>query len=128
MNNDQQIYVPGVCNIGPVEIAARKRFGWTGLIITIAVAALLFLVHADPWVRLVLFFPAAAAAMGLIQGYSHFCAGFGMKGFFNFGSELGKTETVQQQKFRKKDKQKAWRIIDASILTGMVVALIAFFG
>ncbi len=124
---DPQTYVPGVCNIGPAEIGARKRIGWIGLVVTVLLwAAFIFFRIAAPW-RLFLFIPAAMSATGFIQAYAHFCAGFGMKGLFNFGTEVGKTETVQQQEFRKMDRQKALRIFGYSIVLGAVVALLAFY-
>ena len=33
-------YIPGVCNIGPAEIARRRRAGWTGLVATVVLWAL----------------------------------------------------------------------------------------
>jgi hypothetical protein len=120
-------YIPGVCNIGPAEIAVRKRIGWVGFLVTVILWAIfLFLGIPAGW-RLLLFVPAALSATGFIQAYSHFCAGFGMKGLFNFGTEVGKTETVQQQEFKKKDRQKALRIISCSIILGFVIALAAFY-
>jgi hypothetical protein len=43
---------------------------------------------------------------GFLQTAFHFCAGFGMQGVFNFGAEVGKTETVEQAEFRQKDQRK----------------------
>ncbi len=127
MNTTNKQYVPGVCNIGPVEIAMRKRFGWISLAVTIITAILFyFLALPSPW-YLLLFFPASASASGLIQGYTHFCAAFGMKGLFNFGSELGKTESVDLAAFRKQDQMKAIVIIASSILSGVIVALAGFY-
>jgi hypothetical protein len=40
---------------------------------------------------------------GFLQTAFHFCAGFGMQGVFNFGAEVGKTETVEQAEFRQND-------------------------
>ena len=119
-------YIPGVCNIGPAEIAARKRSGFIGLIVTVALwIAFAYFDLASPWF-LLLFLPAVASATGLIQGYSHFCAGFGMKGIFNFGSTVGNTDTVSQAEFRAKDKKKARQIFVYSVLAGLVVATLAY--
>jgi len=119
-------YIPGVCNIGEAEIARRKRIGWIGLIFTGALWAILFATAAPAWLRFVLFFPAAMSATGFIQGFSHFCAGFGMKGVFNFGTELYKTDTVAQAEYRAKDKRKAQVIFLYSILVGILVAAVAY--
>jgi hypothetical protein len=115
-------YVPGVCNIGPAEIKRRRQAGWFGLGATILLwgAFWIFRVPA-PW-RLSLFFPAMIAASGFLQAALHFCAGFGMRGWFNFGSEVGKTETVEQAEFRRKDRTKARLIGLYSALVGIAVA------
>ena len=119
-------YIPGVCNIGPAEINRRRRSGWFGLGLTVLVwlAFWIFRVPA-PW-RLTLFFPAALSAEGFLQAAMHFCAGFGMQGVFNFGSELGKTETVEQLEFRRKDQRKALLISLYSALIGIATAILGF--
>ena len=123
----QSTYIPGVCNIGEVEIARRKHIGWTGLAVTLIVWVLLDFLKVSPFWKIVLFFPASMGATGLIQGFSHFCAGFGMKGVFNFGDTLNKTDTVEQAEFRAQDKKKAQQIFAYSVLVGIVVVAIAFF-
>jgi hypothetical protein len=120
-------YVPGVCNIGPAEIRRRKQSGWFGLGVTILVwAAFLIFGVSAPW-RLLLFFPAMISAAGFFQAALHFCAGFGMRGVFNFGSEVGKTETVEQTEFRLKDRRKARLIGLYSALVGIAAAIAGFF-
>jgi hypothetical protein len=116
-------YVPGVCNIGPAEIRMRRRSGWVGLGVTVVLwaAFLVFNVPA-PW-RLLLFLPAMISATGFFQAALHFCAGFGMRGVFNFGPEVGKTDTVEQAEFRLKDRQKARLIGIYSALVGAAVAV-----
>ena len=123
----QGVYVPGVCNIGHAEISQRLRFGWGGLAVTVVLAAVFFLFRIPaPW-RLFLFLPAALGATGFLQAAFHFCAAFGMRGVFNFGAEVGKTDTVEQAEFRRKDRSKALQIIAYSILIGVVVALAGYF-
>jgi hypothetical protein len=121
-----QTYIPGVCNIGEAEIDARKRIGWIGLAVTIVVWILLDLLKVAPWLKLIIFLPAAMSATGFIQGFSHFCAGFGMRGVFNFGDTLNKTDTVEQAEFRAQDKKKARAIFLYSILAGIIVAAVAY--
>jgi hypothetical protein len=57
----------------------------------------------------------------------HFCAGFGMRGVFNFGPTVGKTDTVSQAEFRAKDRRKAQQVFFYAALIGIVVVLVAFF-
>ena len=119
-------YIPGVCNIGPAEIKKRRQSGWFGLGATILLwMAFWFFRVPAPW-RLTLFFPAFLSAEGFLQAAFHFCAGFGMQGVFNFGSEVGKTETVEQAEFRRKDQRKALLISMYSVLIGIATAILGF--
>jgi hypothetical protein len=122
----QSEYVPGVCNIGPAEIRRRQRSGWFGVGLTVLLWAAFWLLHVPaPW-RLLLFFPAALAAAGFLQAAMHFCAAFGMRGVFNFGPNVGKTDTVEQAEFRRRDQQKARLIGLYSGLIGLAVAIAAY--
>lgn len=120
-------YIPGVCNIGTAEIRRRRQSGWIGVGATILLWAvfLVFRVPA-PW-RLTLFVPAMLGATGFLQAAFHFCAAFGMRGVFNFKSEVGKTDTVEQAEFRRKDRQKARMIGLYSALISAAVAAAGFF-
>ena len=117
-------YQPGVCNIGPAEIARRRRAGHVGLIATVALLALLVAISAPPLARLLLVIPAAVSASGYLQAYLKFCAGFGSRGIFNF-EDVGTTEEVQDAASRALDKAKANRIGLASFAIGIGVALLA---
>jgi hypothetical protein len=86
-------YRPGVCNIGPAEIARRRRAGHTGLIAAIGLFIALMAIGAPDWTRILVAIPAIGAASGYLQAHFRFCAGFGAAGVFNFG-ELGPTERV----------------------------------
>jgi len=115
-------YTPGVCNIGGAEIRRRRQSGWIGLSATVLlwVAFILFRIPA-PW-RLLLFLPAAIGASGFLQAAFRFCAAFGMRGVFNFGPEVGKTDTVEQAEFRRQDLRKARLIALYAALIGAAVA------
>ena len=113
--------------MGEVEIHARKKFGWMGVALTVVLWAATDFLYISPYWKLLISIPATIAAIGLIQGYTRFCAGFGLMGAFNFGDTLSKTDTVTQAEFRAKDKRKAQMIFANSILFGVLVALIAFY-
>jgi hypothetical protein len=117
-------YQPGVCNIGPAEIARRRRAGHIGAIATLAVLAILLAIGAPPLARLIIALPAAGAASGYLQAWFKFCAGFGSRGVFNFGP-LGTTETVIDDAARARDRGKARQIGLASLLIGLAVGVIA---
>jgi len=119
-------YQAGVCNIGSAEISRRMRSGWIGVGATTILALVLFLFRVPAVWRLSLFVPAFFAATGFLQGFMHFCAGFGMRGVFNFGRQVGKTEKVEQAEYRRKDKQKALQILAYSALIAIGLALAIF--
>src|SRR4051794_26606961 len=117
-------YEPGVCNIGPEEIARRRRAGHVGALVTYGALTALLVLHADPITRLVLILPASAAASGYLQAWFRFCAGFGSRGIFNFGS-LGQTSPVIDAASRARDRGRATRIGLASLAIGTAVGIVA---
>jgi hypothetical protein len=115
-------YIPGVCNIGPAEIRMRRAFGWVALAAAvILLAAVLMLQAPAAWLWLEAL-PVTAAAVGFLQAYLHFCANFGLRGVYNFGAKVGRTDTVEQAKYRAADRRRANQIILASLVIGLVVA------
>jgi hypothetical protein len=117
-------YQPGICNIGPAEIARRRRAGHIGLVAALALFAALVAIDAPNWTRLLIAIPAIGAASGYIQARLRFCAGFGSRGVFNFG-ELGPMERVADEADRGRDRARARQIGAASIAIGLTVGVIA---
>ena len=91
-------YQPGVCNIGPAEIARRRRAGHVGLGATVGLWGGLLAVGAPPLTRLL--------------------------GVFNFGS-LGETHQVQDDAARARDRARATQIGLASLASGLLVGALA---
>ena len=119
-------YRPGVCNIGPAEIAARRRTGHVGVIAAVVLFFILVALGVPPVVRLVIALPVAIAASGYLQAYLKFCAGFGARGVFNFGN-LGTTHRIDDAAARSADRRRAYQISLASFAIGLAVGLIAVF-
>jgi hypothetical protein len=117
-------YVPGACNIGPAEIARRRRTGHVGLLATVVVVAALVAVGAPPQARLIAALPAAASAAGYLQAWLKFCAAFGARGISNFGP-LGRAEEVGGPGVRARDRVRAYQIGLASLGVGLAVAVAA---
>jgi hypothetical protein len=117
-------YRSGVCNIGPEEIARRRRAGHVGLIVTMAVLALLVAIGAPHLVRLIVALPAAGAASGYLQAWLRFCAGFGSRGVFNFGP-VGPMEPVVDPEARRRDRIRSMQIGLASLAVGVVAGIVA---
>jgi hypothetical protein len=117
-------YRPGVCNIGPEEIARRRFAGHVGLVASIALLAILVAVGAPPMARLLVALPASIAASGYLQAWLRFCAGFGARGVFNFG-RLGGTEAVVDDEARARDRARARQIGVASFAIGLAAGVVA---
>ena len=117
-------YRPGVCNIGPEEIARRRRSGHIALIATMVAFVVLVAIGAPPLARLLLVLPAGAAASGYLQAWLRFCAGFGARGVFNFGP-VGPMHEVLDADAKARDRSRARQIGLAAFAIGAVVAGVA---
>jgi hypothetical protein len=115
-------YQPGVCNIGPQEIARRRRSGHVGLAVSVGLFVLLLAVGAPPWTRLSLILTVGVSASGYLQAWLHFCAGFGSAGVYNFGP-LGTVERVDDPRARLRDRLKSLQIGLASLAIGLAVGI-----
>jgi hypothetical protein len=117
-------YRPGACNIGPAEIARRRRAGHIGLGATLVLLTGLVVIDAPPAARLLVGLPAVAAASGYLQAHLRFCAGFGSQGVFNFG-EVGPTQQVDDPGARRLDRKRATQIGAGSLAVGVMVGVLA---
>jgi hypothetical protein len=120
-------YVPGTCNIGPEEIALRRRAGHAGLAVTAALAATLLRPSRHPAWRLALALPAAGSAAGYLQARQHFCANYGFRGLYNFDAP-GKEQPVpaaEAVEAREEDRRRSVQIATTSAAIGLGVALLA---
>ena len=116
-------YHPGACNIGPAEIARRRRSGIVGLAAAAVLAAALVLVDAPAATRWLVALPLAVGAIGFLQAYFRFCAAYGAAGVRNFGP-LGSTERVEDAAARRADRSKAVAISVAGGAIGVAGALL----
>ena len=117
-------YIPGVCNIGPAEIRRRRTSGIVGGVVAAGLLAATLATGAPRPLRLLVALPAAGAASGFLQAATHFCAGFGLRGVFNFEA-TGRVETIEQAEFLAEDRRKALRILGASAAIGVGVGVAA---
>jgi len=102
-------YQPGVCNIGPDEIAKRRRSGHVGIIATLVTLVVLLAIGAPPLARFLVALPAAIAASGYLQAYFKFCVAFGTAGVFNFGAR-GTTQHIVDAEARARDRQRVLQL------------------
>ena len=119
-----EAYQPGICNIGPAEIARRRRAGNVGLGAAVAVLAGLVAVDAPRLSRLLVALPAAVSASGYLQARFRFCAGFGSRGIYNFG-EVGQTIQVDDADARRRDRARSRQIGLASLAIGAAAGILA---
>lgn len=117
-------YTPGVCNIGPAEIARRRRSGHVGAIVTVVFLAALIALDAPPALRLLVALPAAGAAAGYLQAWLRFCAAFGFRGIFNFEA-LGRARSVTDRDALRRDRRRAAGIGIGALAIGVVVGAVA---
>ena len=117
-------YRPGVCNIGPAEIARRRRGGDLGVVVTAVAFAVMVALDAPPAARLLLAIPAGGAAAGYLQARSRFCVRFGSTGVFNFG-QVGQVHEIGDVDARARDRRRSIQIGLASLGVGLVVGLAA---
>lgn len=116
-------YQAGVCNIGPDEIARRRRSGLIGLAITAVVAVALVALHLPAVTRVILFLPLAGGIVSIEQARRHFCAGFALAGIRNFG-RLGTVEQVADPVAVKADRRAALIMVGYSAAIAAVVTLV----
>ena len=115
-------YQSGVCNIGPAEIARRRRSAIAATVVAVIVAIVILAAGWPSPARLGLLPFAAAAAVSWLQVTRRFCVGFGAAGVLNFG-DLGTTLSVDDADARAADRRTARRMILEGLLYGALVTI-----
>lgn len=124
MNKTATSYVPGVCNINPVEVAYRRKWRNIGLV-TAAVTFLLLVVFvSNRWVRLVIFLPLFIGMVGYYQTKHRFCVSYAASGLQNAsaGSKTASPVTAEQS---KADKLFAGRLKRKALLISLLLTAAA---
>ena len=117
-------YVPGTCNIGPAEIARRRKAGHVGALLSLGLLTALVAIDAPPLARLTLILPAMVSASGYLQAHFKFCAAYGSQGVFNFG-RAGATEAVADADAQARDRRRSRQIGLMSFAIGSLVGIVA---
>jgi hypothetical protein len=115
-------YVAGACNIGPAEIARRRRSGWIGVAASLAVAVVLVLLGTPAWTRLGVALPLYIAAIGFIQARDRFCVGFAAAGVTNF-ERLGTVHRIEDEAARTADRRHARGLLVRAAAIALVGAV-----
>jgi hypothetical protein len=109
------------CNIGPAEVARRRRSSIVFTIVAAVVAVALVASGLPPVARLVIWPFAAGAAVNWLQVVHRFCVAFGALGIENFG-RIGEEHGVNPAQ-RAADRRRAAQLIVEGSLVGAVVAV-----
>jgi hypothetical protein len=119
-------YRAGACNIGPEEIASRRRIGLGMLAAAVVLAVTLIIIDAPAWTRLLVFPVVAAAFITLEQARRRFCVAFGFAGVRNFGP-LGRAERIDSDIDRATDRRTATvMVLYASAIAALVTLVFVF--
>ncbi len=116
-------YRPGACNIGPAEIARRRRAGWLGLGLAVAWGAVTLVAGTGPVLRFGILLPLGGAIVGFLQARRRFCAAYGFLGLRNFGP-LGEAEAVVDPEARRRDRVAALRLVGEAFLLALLPSLL----
>jgi hypothetical protein len=127
IDGDQAGYRAGACNIGPAEIARRRRAGLALVAVALILAVGLVVTGAPDWLRVLVLPPLAGGIISLEQARRRFCVGFAMAGLRNFDA-LGREERIQDDAARAADRRSALVMIAqgtlvAAVLTAIFVVL-----
>lgn len=109
------------CNIGPAEIARRRRSATVFTAFAAIVAVVLVAMSVPPAGRLVLFPFAAGAAVNWLQVVHRFCVAFGAFGLENFG-RIGEQRSVDQAQ-RTADRRRVVQLVLEGSLIGAIATV-----
>lgn len=110
------------CNIGPEELARRRRSAVVFTVVAAVVAVALVALDVSPAGRLLLFPFAAGAAVSWLQVVHRFCVAFGALGLENFGRLGGEVRVDAAQ--RATDRRRAAQLVLEGSLIGAAVTAV----
>ncbi len=117
-------YIPGVCNINPVEVRQRRMSGHIGLVLTLILIILMFALHASWYLRIVIIIPAFISAIGYLQAHNKFCVGYASSGQ-QHADDGGKVVTITDKEALALDKRKTRTMnFQASVIAALVAAIV----
>jgi hypothetical protein len=110
------------CNIGPAEIARRRRMAILLTVITALLVAAILAADVPSLARLAVFPFAAAVGVTWLQVIRKFCVHFGAFGLENFGP-LGDEQRVAPE-IRWSDLRQSIEMIGEGIVFGLLVTIV----
>jgi hypothetical protein len=115
-------YVPGACNIGPAEVAQRRRAALGATAATVAFAGLLLATGAPRSMRALVGVPAALTTVAWLQVRNRFCVAYAARGVYNVAQPLGAVTAVDEPLARRADQRRAARMYIQGLAAGLAVA------
>lgn len=116
-------YRAGACNIGPAEIARRRRAGLLGIAVAVALTAALLALDAPQILRVLVLPPLASGIISLEQARRRFCVGFAMAGLQNF-SALGHQTRIEDAAARAQDRRAALVMVGQGTLVAAAISAV----
>lgn len=120
---DASAYRAGACNIGPAEIARRRRSGIAGLLTAFTLAVLMTVAGTAPVLRWIVAAPLAMGLMGVVQARLRFCVAFGLQGLRSFGPP-GDAERVDDADAARADRRRALLVIAAVVVASLATTAV----
>ena len=120
---DPDPYQAGACNIGPAEIARRRRAGVAGVVVSLLLALVLVALDVPSAARLLVAVPLAGGLIALEQARRRFCVAFAMAGLRNFG-ELGRADAVTDARDRSADRRAVVGLVAPATLAAVAIAAV----
>jgi hypothetical protein len=117
-------YVPGMCNINPMEIRRRRMSGHIGLITTVFLVIIFVLAHTEWYFRIIIILPVFLSAIGYLQARNKFCVGLASAGQQH--ADNGKAVKITDKKSLDLDKLKTRTMnIQAFVIAIVVTVIVA---
>ncbi len=118
-------YMPGACNIGPMEIRRRRAFAIAGFAAAAVLFVVLVAIGAPAWARLTLLLPLMGGTFSWLQARRRFCAAFAMAGIANFGGASDILHGVQDAEARRADMAAVRRMTRDAFLIALPITVLA---
>ena len=120
-------YIPGVCNIGPLEIQRRKNFFYLAVFGSFVIASMFLVSEFNLLLTIFSYLVLLGTGFGLglvfFEWYDKFCVAFGFFGYFNF-QKLGNYSNVENKDFTNIDRRKVLNILLKSLFVSVVYTLL----
>ena len=125
LTNDN--YIPGVCNIGPLEIQRRKNWFYVAAVGSFVIASMFWMSEFNLLLTIFSYFVLLGTGFGLglvfFEWYDKFCIAFGFFGYFNF-QKLGNYSRVENEDYTNVDRRKVLNILIKSLLVSFLYTLL----